>query len=145
MKLVNLELDRPYNSGSIKGLGYEWDLHNCADCLGFDFSAVDSTFSMTWDASSPQGTTWGNPENDAKGCKLIFRNVNFIHMSPRDAAYPRNEDWCVSNMSKVIPNTTEFRYQDYWDEGDEFNLLFEFHSERTLEIGAESVELRAVK
>ena len=31
-----------------------------------------------------------------------------------------------------------------WADGEEFNLLFEFQSERALEVGAESVEMEVV-
>ena len=144
MKLINFELESPFATITLKGLGCEWDLHNCADFVGFSFNAGDNSLALAWDASSPEGNTWGDPENNAKGCKLIFRNVTFIHMSRRDEAYPHSEDLCLSSVSKVIPNTAEYRYQDKWGEDEEFNLLFEFHSERSLEIGAESVELQSI-
>jgi len=145
MKLVNFDLERPFASISIKGLGYEWNLHNCADFLGFDFDAKDNSISLAWNASSPEGTTWdGFPNNESKGCKLIFRNVTFLQLSPRDEASPRSDDWCVSGISKAIPKTSEYRFKAEWNEGEEFNLLFEFQSERTLEIGAESAELHVV-
>ena len=145
MRLVNFDLESPFASISIKGLGYEWNLHNCADFLGFDFVAQDNSISLAWDASAREGTTWdGLPKNESKGCKLIFHNVNFVQLAPRDEAYPRSEDWCVSGISKAIPNTSKYRFKAEWNEGEEFNLLFEFQSERTLEIGAESAELQVV-
>jgi hypothetical protein len=144
MKLINFDLERPFVAISLKGLGHEWDLHNFADFLGLRFDAADNSLSMTWDASSHEGNPWGEPENTAKGCQLIFCNVTFLQMSGRDNEIPLSEDLCLSSVSKVIPNTTEYRCRDDWGEGEEFNLLFEFHSERSLEIGAESVELQSV-
>jgi hypothetical protein len=73
-------------------------------------------------------------------CKLIFQNVTFFRLSPRDEAYPQSKDLCDFSISKVIPNTTDYSYQNQWADGEEFNLLFEFQSERALEVGAESVE-----
>ena len=67
-----------------------------------------------------------------------------FHMTPRDEEYPADEDCCVSAISKKIPNECEYPFKDKWDDGDEFNLLFEFQSERLLEVGAESVELEAI-
>ena len=144
MKLINFELESPYATITLKGFGCEWDLHNCADFVGFSFDAANNSLFLEWDASSLEGNTWGDPKNDAKGCRLIFRNITFIHMSYRDEACPLSEDLCLSSVSKVIPNTIEYRYQDKWSEGEECNLLFEFHSERSLEIGAESAELARV-
>lgn len=50
----------------------------------------------------------------------------------------------LSAIAKKIPNETNYPFKDEWGEGEEFNLVFEFHSERSLEVGAESVELEAV-
>ncbi len=144
MKLTNFDLESSFSSIALIGFGFWWDLHNGADFGGLSFDAASSSLSMLWDASSPEGPTWGDPTNQSQGCKLIFRGVTFLQLSPRDGEYPQSEDLCVSGISKVIPNTTEFRCQDQWAEGEEFNLLFEFHSERSVEVGAESVEMEIV-
>lgn len=141
---MNFDLESPYCSIALKGFGFRWDLHNCADSSQLSFDVANNSLSMLWDASSPEGPTWGDPTNQSQGCKLIFRNVTFIRLSPRDEAYPQSEDLCVSSMSKVIPNTTDYRCRDQWADGEEFNLLFEFQSERALEVGAESVEMEIV-
>jgi hypothetical protein len=141
IKLLNFELESSYYALTIKGLGYDWDLHNFADYQGFCFDPTDNSLSLMWIAVPNEGNPWGCPANKSKGCKLIFRNIRFLQMSGMDESIPLSEELGLSSISKVIPNTTEWRCKETWDETDEFNLLFEFQSERSLEIGAESVEL----
>ena len=84
MKLINFELESPFATITLKGLGCEWDLHNFADFIGFSFNAAENSLSLTWDATALEGNTWGDLKNDAKGCKLVFRSVTFVHVSQRD-------------------------------------------------------------
>ncbi len=144
MKLINFDLEHPFSGIALEGLGHYWDLHNFAEFLGFNFGVPNNSLSLEWDASSKEGNPWGDTGNKAKGCKLVFRNLAFLKMSGRNDEMPLSEDLCLSEVSKVIPEMTEYRYKQKWVESEKFNLLFEFQSGRTLEIGAESVELQSL-
>ena len=65
-------------------------------------------------------------------------------VSPRDEELPFSEDDCVSGISKIIPNhlgNAESPFNPQFNENEHFQLLIGFQSGRSIEIGAESVEL----
>jgi hypothetical protein len=75
--------------------------------------------------------------------ELIFRDVLFLHMGPRDRELPMTEDGCVARILKVDPKVQNdephLREILYLDES--FRLAFQFQSGRVIEIEPVTVEL----
>ncbi len=71
------------------------------------------------------------------GSKLLI-------ISARDEDLPYSEDLTISAISKVTPGSAEkpeYRVKREWNSSDPFHLLFEFQSERSIEVDADTVEL----
>ena len=137
MKLLNFELSSPHYAIELLGLGFVWDLHNAGKFLGIKITPSDNSATMTWRVT-------GHPASKYLGCNLVFRGLKRMVVSPRDKELPLTEDDCVSGISKIIPNhqgNADSRINPQLDEGERFSLLFGFQSRRSIEIGAESVEL----
>jgi len=138
MKLANFTLAAESFSTELIGLGFVWDLHNSGDFLGVNLDSSDNTATMRWKI------TGGQPAEKYSGCNLIFGDLRQLAVSARDEDLPLSEDLCISAISKIIPDQTkepQYRTKREWHEGESFHLLFEFQSERSIEIDAETVEL----
>ena len=140
MRLVNFELSKPSYSIELIGLDTVWDLHNNGHFRGIDVNPNDNTAVMKW-------TLLGNTATTYSGCNLIFQNLKLLLVSPRDDEFPYSEDLCISGISKIIPDHAEkpeYRTKRRWRPSDTFHLLFQFESQRSIEINAESVELAGI-
>jgi len=136
MRLSNFELSAPSFSIELIGLDFIWDLHNAGDFLGIYLQTNDNSAIMTWKIS-------GHPATKFSGCRLVFKGLRMMVVTARDAGLPLSEDHCVAGISQVIPNAgdkPENRIRQSVQD-DAFNLLFQFQSGRSIEIGAEVVEL----
>ncbi len=150
MKLTNFELSEPYGAIELKALGRNWDLHNFADFKGFFFDPFKGNVVFEWrlnrtilkDQNGENG--WGDPENHADGCRLIFENVTFLTTKKGNPEYPAEEGDCVSNISKKVPGEEELPFRDPWPEGEPFHLLFDFQNESCIEICAETVTFKSI-
>jgi hypothetical protein len=135
--MLSFELSQSSFAIELIGLGFVWDLHNAGQFLGVSVEVSDNTAIMSWRVS-------GHPAAKFSGCRLVFRNLKAMVISPRDEGLPISEDLCVSGISKVIPEATakpEYRTKRQWGSADPFHLLFQFQSGRSIEISAETVEL----
>jgi len=141
MKLENFDLDAPFGSVTLVGIGHHWDLHAWADFVGAEFMPEHDRLVLEWRAPDGQENPWGSPGNDSSGCRLVFNGVSFFQISPRDPAYPSSESRTVASISKASLSETKFRFQNSWDAGEPFRLLVEFQDERRIEVEAESVSL----
>ena len=74
MKLLNFELEHPSATICLKGLGHEWDLHNHADFGEVRLQVESDSLRLTWYATLAKAP-WGNPDNQAAGCRLTFFNL----------------------------------------------------------------------
>ena len=136
MKLLNFELGEPCYTIHLVALGFFWDLHNAGEFLGLRLDAANNSVVMEWNVS-------GHPSEKYSGCRIIFKGLRSIRISPRDAELPLSEDSCVAAISKVISESDarlEFRVKEQWAD-QPFNLWFEFQSGRSVEINAETAEL----
>jgi hypothetical protein len=70
--------------------------------------------------------------------------LKLLIISARDEDLPYSEDLTISGIPKVIPGSAEkpeYRVRREWNSGDPFHLLFDFQSQRSIEIDADTVEL----
>ena len=145
MRLLNFKLADPCVTIELVGLGHNWDLHNFAVFTGLRYDPATNTVVMEWSVDRGlEQNPWGSPGNSAQGCRLIFADVNFLHITARDAEIPSAEDDCLEALSKVDPRETPYRMMERWPDGTEFRLLFRFQGGRNIEIGADAVELRPI-
>jgi len=148
MRFLNFSLSTPSHATVLRGLDNEWDIHNAALFLGIQTVANANTLEMKW-AIDYSGNPLGAPATIGNAChlSLVFRNPSFVLVLPRNEKLPLEEETCIAGISKVIPvdatnpKTAEYRVRAEWDEHENFNLLFVFQSGRSIEIGADAVEL----
>jgi hypothetical protein len=137
MKILNFELSLPYHCIELRGLDFVWDLHNAGTFLGLTLNANDNTASMKWRVS-------GAPSTIFPGCELSFVGLKLLIISARDEDLRYSEDLTISGISKVTPGSAEkweYRVRREWNSSDPFHLLFDFQSQRSIEIDADTVEL----
>jgi len=149
MRFLNFDLSIPSFSIELIGLDFTWDLHNSGTFLGLNLNAADNTVVMTWKVERRSADKYFGlrPESKYSRCKLVFTGLKLMIVSPRDEELPLSEDDCVSGISKVVPEPAEepaYRMRQHWNPGVPFHLLFEFQSQRSIEIDAETVELVGV-
>jgi hypothetical protein len=104
--------------------GLIWDLHNCGNFEGLDLRANDNSVLMKWTAAyarSGQG-------NNVSRVNLLFKDLDFIEISPRDDEMPLTEDVCVAEMFQVTPEgrgkDPRLRALTEWN--TDFHLFFRF-------------------
>jgi len=145
MRFENFDLGSPYGSIELRGLGHDWDLHNWADFGGLTFLVESNELVLEWRVNHMDKNPWGDTGNTAAGCRLRFRGLHSVRLSPRDPAYPATEGTCVASISKVIPGELQFPYKQKWEPGEEFHLRLTFQDEREIEIGAETAVLEPIE
>src|SRR5262245_41799217 len=144
MRLENFELAEPYATIELVGLGHRWDLHSWADFVGVTFTPEQDELCLEWRVPTHERNPWGSPGNTATGCRLRFRGVRLVTMTNRDSAYPMDEALTLEAIGKAIPGETKYPFKRDWEPGETFNLRFEFHDERSIEIGAKEATLEAI-
>jgi len=149
MRFLNFDLSEPSFSIELIGLDFTWDLHNSRIFLGLNMNAADNTSVMRWKFERRATVKYFglHPVSKYSGCKLVFTDLKLMMVSRRDEELPLSEDDCVSGISKVIPEPAEepaYRMRQHWNPSDPFHLLFQFQSQRSIEIDAETVELVGV-
>ena len=140
MKLRNFDLQNPSATIILLGLGVEWDLHNFAIFQGLAYDTTQNAVLLQWTVPRVENP-WGSVNNHFAGCTLRFQNVSALTISPRRPDALAEDDACMSGVSKVLPESDEYRHLDTWPPHRAFHLRFEFESGRTIEIAAESAEL----
>jgi len=136
MKFLNFAID---SSIELISNGLIWDLHNCGKFEGLDLLVNENSVLMKWTAAYP----WSGHGNNFSGVNLLFKDLCFLEISPRDDEMPLTEDACVAEMFQV---TLEDRGKDprlraltEWN--SDFHLFFGFWGGRTIEIGSRTVGL----
>ncbi|MBP7610713.1 MAG: hypothetical protein KA760_14530 [Steroidobacteraceae bacterium] len=139
VRLSNFECDDPIRAITLRGLGFEWDLHNFAEFVGLRFDASTGTLELEWAVPADRENPWGSVDNLATGCRLRFAGVSSLHVQLPDS------EACTEliGISRVVPEGSEYRFKSQWSQDDPSNLLVEFRGGR-IEVGAESVALEGV-
>jgi hypothetical protein len=149
MRLLNFQLERPVRTITIRGLGHDWDLHNCAGFAGFQLDGANGTLLLRWIAIlEPKWgcttTPWGDATNTARSCGLLFRRVHYLRvLATHEPGSSQPGGTGLSGLSKTAPGKGELGFRKHWSDDEESHLYFEFYEGQTLEVGAESVELVA--
>ena len=119
-----------------------WDLHNFAKFDGLELLPSDDAVVMRWSVPI-KPNPWGCPQNKFKGMELIFRDLLFLRLGPRDDELPMTEDGCVAEIFKVDPKfqTDEPYMRQILHVDDSFRLAFQFQGGRVIEIESVTVEL----
>lgn len=136
MKLLNFAVD---SSIELISDGLIWDLHNCGNFEGLDLLVNENSVLMKWTAAYP----WSGHGNNFSGVSLLFRDLYFLEIGPRDLEMPLTEDACVAEMFQVTPGGRgkDPRLRELIEWTSDFHLLFRFQGHRTIEIGSRTVEL----
>lgn len=155
MHLSNFSLTGDGQMIALDAEGLKWDLHNHADFEGFDYSttAPHSTFTLKWHIAErvikwrDAGCQYGVPNYPTDGFNLIFSDVSYLEIVPRDLKMPRDEDLGISSVSCVEADgeklSEAFPYLPYnvpCEETLSFHLLFRFNGGQIIRIGAKNAE-----
>jgi hypothetical protein len=135
MKLQNFTISKAPYPVEIRAFEHLWDLHNVADFDGFHQDFQKDTLELNWHIN-PEYSLQKHPANSFA---ILFRDVDFLEITPRDVEMPKSEDLCLSSFSRVLPGEKLARYPESI-EGQEFHLLFQFQSKLTIRVGAKSAE-----
>jgi len=149
MKLLNFQLSSLSHATSVIGFDTEWDFHNVGNLRKIEYDVNAATFIMKWSFDFSH-SPWGRPKlfPNVNQCSLDFLAPSFVLILPKNTNTFADEDACISGISKVVPITQsqpkawQYRVKEQWGENEAFNLLFDFQSGRSIEVGAYSVELR---
>jgi hypothetical protein len=145
MELRNFRLEEPSHAIALEGLGRYWDLHAYADLVEVRYFTVENTVEFHWRIPEIDNP-WGDEKNRAKGCVLRFTEVRFLKILQAEEKNT-NEDDCIASISQVTAEESatsdpaEFRMKREWKANEDFGLLIELQSGRTIEIHAQSAEL----
>jgi hypothetical protein len=138
MKLQNFRLSPVLGAISLTGTKREWDLHNIGTFSGLTYHVDRNEVRMEWCFSL---------EKRQLTCALVFRGVMFLLMLPDLPDILLSEAECVSGIffvrpqKKEEPLNYEYRMTADLENGESFNMVFLLQSGRSIEIGAEIVEL----
>ena len=145
MELKNFKLEAPTHAIALEAFGFYWDLHNDADFEELRYFTVENAVELHLAAGEGENP-WADKNNRAKGVILKFSEVRLLKIVQTDP-YNTNEDDCIAGISKVAITPTlkvqpaELRVKREWNKDEDFGLLFELQSGRTIEIHAASAEL----
>jgi hypothetical protein len=136
MKLLNFAID---SSIELISNGLIWDLHNCGKFEGLDLLVNENSVLMKWTAAYP----WSGHGNNFSGVNLLFKDLCFLEISPRDDEMPLTEDGCVAEMFQVAleGRGKDPRLRTLTEWNSDFHLFFGFRGGRTIEIGSRTVGL----
>jgi hypothetical protein len=130
MRLSNYTLR--FNQGvELSGLGHNWDLHNFATFLGFEYDPVTRTAILAWKADSAKNP-WGDPSNCWKGCKLRFDGISQWHVEESSDSVDADT---LSEISTVP------QHADAQHEASKYTMWIRFENGTIIKIAAESSTL----
>lgn len=146
MQFVNFDLEQDVRTTTLRGLGGDWDLHNCADFQGFTYNTDDDMLLLRWVAMTDPDlgcvNPWGNDKNEVRSCGLRFSRLKFMQLTyPPSQQVGGGSIAGLSAISRTAPGKGELGFRSKWSPREECHLLFEFDDGRAIEIGAEAVEL----
>lgn len=129
MLLSNFTLVEPLPTITLASDGLEWDLHAFAEFQGLRLGGAAGCLVMRWSISPKAVNPWGSERITAAGCELAFRAVRSLQVVS-SGAVPHAEDTALADIN--------------WADAMEPALVFSFMSGRTIQISAESAELRSI-
>ena len=135
MKLNNFSIPNKAYPIEIRAFEQFWDLHNIAAFDGLRQDLQQDTLELNWHID-PE---FARQKYPADSFAILFRDIEFLEITPRDSEMPKSEDICLSSVSRVLPNEKLARNPDTIA-GREFHLLFQFQSKLTIRVGAKSAE-----
>ena len=135
MKLENFSIPNGRDAIEIRALGVLWDLHNIAAFEGFQHDLYEDRLELKW-RIDPE---YARGKYPSSSLAILFRNVNFLKITPRDGELLKTEDTCLSSVSLVSPCGELKPYSEAINES-EFHLMFKFRSNITIRVGAKSAE-----
>lgn len=94
MKLANFSIVQPYAT-EIHAFGFLWDLHNIAAFEGFSRNLEADTVQLNWRID----LTFARRKYPARQFSILFRDVEFLEVTPRDPELPKSEDNCLRAKS----------------------------------------------
>jgi hypothetical protein len=136
MKLLNFAVDSSIELISDRLI---WDLHNCGNFEGLDLLVNENSVLMKWTAAYP----WSGHANNFSRVNLLFKDLYFLEIGPRDDELPLTEDTCVAEMFQVTPDGRgkDPRLRALVEWSSDFHLFFRFQGGRIIEIGSRTVKL----
>jgi Na+-transporting NADH:ubiquinone oxidoreductase subunit NqrF len=96
MKRLNFKI---VDSISLQVSDKHFDLHNDFDFLSFNYTLNSRQFVMNWQKSSGSWVAANLPAQ----LSLLFSNVAYLAISPRDPEMPYSEDSCLSFLGYLRP------------------------------------------
>jgi len=140
MTLSNFELNEPFGSVILRGLGQEWDLHNFAELVAVRPPNVAGIASLEWHVPADVDNPWGSRGNSASGCRLVFSGVRRFEQLGGD---PKQSDGAraVRGISKAIPGELEYPFKQKWESDELFYLRVEMEDSGRIDIDAEVAAL----
>jgi hypothetical protein len=117
MDLVNFRL---LDMITIEAKAKEWDLHNAFSLDAIIQRIPERTVTLAWKLSG-----YGTPPSGVERIEIVFRDVDYFEVTPRDAEIPDfGEDLCLSMM----------QHEPLLGGG--FHLQFEFRGGQNVRVGA---------
>jgi hypothetical protein len=137
MRLVNFEI---ISSIEMSSDGVIWDIHNCGHFNGLELLREENAILMKWIAGD---YPWFGQAKNFSGMNLLFKDLFFLEIGPRDDEMPMTEDTCVESLLKVTPEDREKDpyLRAVYDFSTDFHLFFHFQSTRNVEIGSRTAHL----
>lgn len=152
MRLSNFSLTDDGAQIALDAEGFQWNLHDYADFEGFEYSTTitGSTLTLKWHLGAriicwrDAGCQYEVPNYPANGFVLIFSNVDYLEITPRDAEIPKDEDLGISSVSRVEADgnslSESLLYNVPCEEALPSHLLFCFNGGQSIRVGAENAE-----
>jgi Na+-transporting NADH:ubiquinone oxidoreductase subunit NqrF len=115
----------------------KFDLHNDFELLGFNYDLDSRRFIMKWQKSLGD---WVAP-NLPNQLSLLFDNVAYLSISPRDPEMPYSEDSCLSFLGYLRPEDKTVMDGFLVEEmaQDDYDIIFIFQSGLAIKVFADTV------
>ncbi len=150
MHLTNFRVVENRRNIEISALGKVWNLHD-AFYLGLRHSFARDAGGFI--AGNQVELFWQvDPERySVSGFSLVFNDVDFFEITPRDAEMPVGEDTCLSSVAEIPASevTSEWKAQGIFavfnpdgtlPGADEYHLYFVFRNGQTVRIGGRTAK-----
>ncbi len=145
MQLSNFQIIEQRFGIEIDALGEVWNLHD-AYYLGLHHSfaynkrdfVTSNEVELSWQVDPARYS--------AKGFSLVFHEVTYFEVTPRDEVMPLNEDTCLDSVGRILQTdeTNELKARRAISTAsshtENYHLSFRFHGGQTVRIESQSAE-----
>ena len=90
MKLNNFAIPNEAYPVEVRAFEHLWDLHNIAGFDGFRQDIQNDTLELNWHID-PE---YARQKYPASSFSILFREIEFLEITPRDIEMPKSEDTC---------------------------------------------------